>query len=139
MGTDYRSLITTALGHFNRGDLDRYLELYRDDIRIHGLPPDLPPGIEGVKAFYLMFFSAFPDAKVTAKDFLVDSDRVAVRFTLTGTHKGAFMGIPATGRPISADGITILRFEGKVCPERWTQSDMLGILTQIGAMPAAAA
>ena len=55
-----------------------------------------------------------------------------------GTHHGEFMGVPATGTQIALAGITILRFEGDQVVERWSQADMLGLLVQLGAVPAPA-
>ena len=67
-----------------------------------------------------------------------EGDRYVCRFTMTGTHEGEFMGVSATGREIALPGITILRFEGDRCAERWSNADMLGLLVQLGAVPAPA-
>jgi predicted ester cyclase len=64
---------------------------------------------------------------------------VAVRFTLTGTHTGELLGVPASGEHIDAEGITILHFSGDRVVERWNRLDDVAFLTQIGAMPAATA
>jgi predicted ester cyclase len=57
---------------------------------------------------------------------------------MTGRHVGEFMGVPATGSLIALPGITILHFRGSRCIERFSQADMLGLLIQIGAVPAPA-
>jgi predicted ester cyclase len=63
---------------------------------------------------------------------------VASRWTITGTHRGTFQGVPATGRLITFSGIDFSRVvEGKVA-EHWAQFDLLAVLQQIGALPAAA-
>lgn len=79
-----------------------------------------------------------PDATIDAQDLLTDGDRVAVRFTLTGTHTGELFGAPATDARIDAEGITIVRFSGDRVVERWNRLDDIAFLTQIGAMPATA-
>jgi predicted ester cyclase len=63
-----------------------------------------------------------------------DADQVAVPYTMTGTHKGMFQGIPATGKKIQARGVLIARFENGKIAERWGSSDELGILKQLGAV-----
>jgi len=57
---------------------------------------------------------------------------------MTGRHVDEFMGVPATGTPVTLRGITILHFRGGRCVERYSQADMLGLLIQIGAVPAPA-
>jgi predicted ester cyclase len=61
-----------------------------------------------------------------------------VRFTMSARHVGEFMGVPPTGRDIALPGITTLRFDGDRCVERHTQTDMLGLMVQLGAVPAPA-
>ena len=58
---------------------------------------------------------------------------------MTGVHKGAFLGVPVTGKPYVLPGITIMRFGGNTVIERWSNADMLGVLVQIGAVPPPAA
>jgi steroid delta-isomerase-like uncharacterized protein len=76
---------------------------------------------------------AFPDMHVDAVKLVADDNNVAFAYTLTGTHKGNFMGIPGTGRKIKVRGMQISRFENGKMVERWGSSDQLGILQQIGA------
>lgn len=66
---------------------------------------------------------------------MADEDNVAISYTVTGTHNGDFLGIPATGRPIKARGVQVARFENGKIVERWGSSDQLGILQQIGVDP----
>lgn len=65
-----------------------------------------------------------------------EGDRLVARFSLTGRHAGDFLGVPATGREVELAGITILAFEDGRAVERWSSADMLGLLVQIGAVPA---
>jgi predicted ester cyclase len=69
---------------------------------------------------------------------VADDDNVAIAYTLTGTHRGDFMGIAPTGRKVSARGVQIARFENGKLVERWGSSDQLGILQQIGGKAAGA-
>ncbi len=79
-----------------------------------------------------MLRAAFPDLHVTAEDIIAEGDKVVVRGTISGTHKGEFMGIPATGKEGRVTGISTFRLaDGKVC-EGWAESDSLGLLIQLG-------
>ncbi len=130
-----RAAIERARDAWNAGDLDGYLQLYDDGIRLHGYAPE-PMDKTGVRAFYESVFTAFPSPQLDFHDVFGDGDRMCIRFTMTGTHEGEFLGVPATGRDIALPGITTLQFRDGRCVERWSQADMLGLLVQLGAVPA---
>jgi steroid delta-isomerase-like uncharacterized protein len=123
-----------AQQQWNAGNLDGYLELYSPDIVFHGLQ-GVEPGIDSVRGFYQAFWAAFPGCKLDFEDTIAEGDRVAIRFAVRGTHGGEFQGIPATGKSVDVAGISIMRFQGGKCVERWSQADFLGMLQQIGAIP----
>jgi predicted ester cyclase len=129
--------LTKAVDSWNAGDLDGYLELYRDDIRLHGYAPE-PMGKTEVRGFYEGIFAGFGSPQLEFHEVLWDGDACSIRFTMTGRHVGEFMGVPATDTEIALQGITILHFEGDQLVERFSQADMLGLLVQVGAMPAPA-
>lgn len=79
---------------------------------------------------------AFPDFRFTIEDQILAGDKVATRWLIRGTHQGEFQGIPASGRQVSVSGITIFRIANGKLIEGWTNEDLLGLLTQIGAFPA---
>jgi steroid delta-isomerase-like uncharacterized protein len=119
----------------NRGDLQTWFDLHDATVVAHGLMSVEPLGLDGVKQFYSALWGAFPDAQVTGRDLVGEDDEVTIRFTLGGTHQGDFVGIPATGRSVAVDGISIYRFrEGKIV-ERWTVVDALAMMQQLGAIP----
>ena len=120
---------------WNAGDLAGYLQLYDPDVRLHGYS-GVEPGLDNVRRFYEGFWAAFPDSRLIFEDLFPYEDRVACRFVVRATHRGELMGVPATGKEIALPGITILRFAGERCVERWSQADFLGLLQQIGAIPA---
>jgi predicted ester cyclase len=109
---------------------EKYLKLYDPSIVLHGY--GLPPGIDAVRAHYDRLWSAFPDVTLQIDDILESGDRLANRFTISGTHTGEFRGAAPTGRRIEYSGITILRFSGGRCVERWSQTDTLSMLRQLG-------
>jgi steroid delta-isomerase-like uncharacterized protein len=80
---------------------------------------------------------AFPDLLWTVEDMVADGDTVAVRYTMTGTHRGDFAGVPPTGKAVAAQSMAFYRLaDGKIVEER-AQLDMLSVLQQLGAVPAA--
>lgn len=119
----------------NRGNLGMIEKATAANIVDHSLAPGLPPGVEGVKQWFGMMRKAFPDARVTVNDILGEGDKVVTRVTLRGTHKGEFLGVPATGKPVSIEGIDISRFSGGKLVEHWGQFDALGLMQQLGAVP----
>ena len=129
--------LTTALDRWNAGDLDGYLRLYDDAIRLHGYSPE-PMGKAEVRGFYEQIFAGFERPQLEFHEVLWDGDACTIRFTMTGRHVGEFLGVPGTGTDVAMPGITILHFAGDRVVERWSQADMLGYLVQVGAVPAPA-
>ncbi len=129
--------LNSAREKFNQGDIEGYLTtLYAPDVVAHFLPPGLPGGYEGLRMFYSGFLASFPDARLEFDEIISENDRLAVRYHLNMTHTGDFNGIPATGKQATINGTTIMRFsQGKVV-ERWSESDFLGLLQQLGVIPA---
>jgi predicted ester cyclase len=82
------------------------------------------------------FYGAVPDVHVTINDMVVEGDKVAVRFTLSGTHKGEFMGAPPTGKKVMIEEIGIIRIVGGKFVESWMRYDTLGFMQQLGLVPA---
>ena len=129
--------LSAAAERWNAGDLDGYLALYDEGIRLHGYSPEPMDKVQ-VRGFYQGIFRSFDSPKLEFHEVLWDADTCAIRFTMTGRHVEEFMGVPATGTAIALPGITMLRFRGDRCVERFSQADMLGLLVQIGAVPAPA-
>jgi predicted ester cyclase len=81
-------------------------------------------------------WAAFPGCQLTVDDTIAEGDQLAVRFHLSGEHHGEIMGVPPTGRAFVLNGQTVLRFRDGRVVERWTTGDLLGLLIQLGAIPA---
>jgi steroid delta-isomerase-like uncharacterized protein len=122
---------------FNRGNLNRLEEFMAPNFVEHEeLPPGVPRDREGVKQLTLTLRSAFPDFKATIDDAIAEGDKLVVRQTWTGTHKGDFMGVPPSGKKVSFGVIDILQFsDGKILAH-WGMIDNMGLMQQIGAIPA---
>lgn len=134
--------IERARQQWNAGDLSGYLEVYAEDLRFHGLEPH-PMDKSAVAGFYQRFWSAMgapgrPNPELQFHEQLTDGDLYSCRFTVSGEHRADFQGVPATGRPYVLEGITIMRFRGDQVVERWTTADFLGLMVQLGAVPAPA-
>jgi steroid delta-isomerase-like uncharacterized protein len=108
-------------------------EVVAPDYVNHNMPG--PPGPEGFKQITGMFRAAFPDLRIVVEDTVADGEKVAQRGVATGTHRGDFMGIPATGKQISFSFIDIWLAENGRLKENWVQLDMLGLMQQLGAAP----
>jgi predicted ester cyclase len=122
---------------FNRGNISLVDELFAPDFVEHEeLPPGIPPGREAVKQLPTMFRSAFPDFKVTIDDVIAEGDKVVVRSTWSGTHKGEFMGISPTGKSVSFGVFDTIRIAGGKFVEHWGQMDTIGMMQQLGVIPA---
>ncbi|MGF6778640.1 steroid delta-isomerase-like uncharacterized protein [Paraburkholderia sp. GAS334] len=94
--------------------------------------PGQGPGLEGLKDVLRGMRAAFPDMHWRIEEQLSDADRVLTRFEWTGTHSGAFLGVPATGRPVRVWGMVIDRVqEGKIKESRIIM-DTLGLMIQLG-------
>lgn len=117
----------------NKGNLDIAGEFVTSDFVDHNPPdPNTPTGPEGVKHVFGMFRSAFPDFHATVEDMISEGDRVVTRLTMHGTHKGEFMGIPATGKEINVPVIDIIRLSRGKAVERWGVEDIMGMMQQLG-------
>jgi predicted ester cyclase len=126
-----------AIGHWNAGDLDGYLDLYDDSIKLHGYSAE-PMDKAAVVRHYRAVWAALAadgsaNPRLDIKDVLSNGDRLACRFALSGLHQGPFMGVPATGSPYLCQGITIMRFVGSRVVERWSMTDAVKQFTRIGA------
>ena len=93
-------------------------------------------GPEGYRQFLASLVAAFPDVHFSFDDTIVEGDKVVVRWTFQGTHKGEYAGIAPTGKPITNTGVNIncLNSEGLMV-EGWQYGDELGFLQQLGAIP----
>ena len=91
--------------------------------------------LEGFKKSMGEFFNAFPDNHFTIDDMIAEGDKVAVRYTITGTHKGKFMGIHPTNKKVTLSAIEIDRIVGGKFVEGWIRFDTLGMMQQLGLAP----
>jgi steroid delta-isomerase-like uncharacterized protein len=121
------------------GDIDGFGEHLAEGFVDHDKTPGFEPDKEGVKQALRMYRTAFPDLRMEAEDVLVSGDKVVARVRVTGAHQGEFAGMPATGRSADVRLIDVIRFgEDGLARERWGLFDALGLMQQLGAIPAPA-
>jgi steroid delta-isomerase-like uncharacterized protein len=130
-----RGLIEEVIG---QGNFSLVEELVAPDYIGHSASPELNTR-EGHKQFLMALRRAFPDLRITIEDQITEGDKVVTRWTARGTHQSEFMGIPPTGKQVVMSGIDIDRMANGKLVECWTRSDDLGLLHQLGAIPAPAA
>lgn len=131
------ALMRNAFAAMNRGDLDACVGLLTPDFIINlAGAPHAQSGPRAWRRNAEMLLSAFPDIQFDVEDMFAADDRVAMRLRLKGTHSGEFLGNPATGNKIEYESNELYRIaDGKIA-EEWICSDMLTLMSQIGAIPA---
>jgi steroid delta-isomerase-like uncharacterized protein len=90
---------------------------------------------EQAKQFFGMVHQAFPDLHAEVHDVIAEGELVAARVTYTGTHQGEFLGIPATGKQTTTNGVDLFRMQDGRQAEHWGGPDMFSFLVQLGVMP----
>jgi len=120
----------------NKGNMQAVDELIAPNFVEHNPFPGQAPGVEGLKQAMVALRQAFPDLHVTVDEMLSDGDKVVIRSTMKGTHKGNFMNIPATGKQMSVEGIDIVRISNGRAVEHWGVTDNLTMMQQLGLVPA---
>lgn len=122
---------------WNNGNLDAIDELLSEDHVDHDPGREgTPGGREGMRAFVQMYRTAYPDTHIEFGELVAEGDLVAGNWTATGTHQGELMGIAPTGRSIKITGMGMDRVRDGQIVESWGNYDSLGMLAQLGALPA---
>ncbi len=132
-----RALIHRFVAAADRSDFEEATRCLSPDIAVHigGMPG--PLNLDTFLEFGQGWHSAFPDERTTFEDQIAEGDKVVTRMTSRATHLGELQGIPPTGKEITVTGIWIDEvLDGKIV-ERWGQVDMLGVMQQLGVVPAA--
>ena len=122
---------------FNEAKLDLADEIVTPDHVSHDTStPEHPPGPEGDRQLVNLVRGAFPDGRISIEDLVAEGDRVAVRWTFRGTHRGVFMGIAPTGKEVEMGAMDLVRVAGGKIAETWSNVDMMAMMRQLGAIPA---
>ena len=130
-----KTIVRRLFEEVMKGNLAIADELIAPDYAQHSVF-GIPDGREGFKQFFMAFAAAVPDAHFVIEDVIAEGDKVVTRLTVTGTQTGALQGIPPTGKKFSMKGIDIFRVVDDKIVEHWDAVDQLGMLQQLGAIPA---
>ena len=137
MSNENKAIIRRLIDEvWNQRRLEIVEEIVAPDAVIHSpTVPDLSRGPEGAKQYLRLFWTAFPNLKVTTDDMVAEGDKVALRWSARGTHQGRLMGIEPTGRQMTITGQAIYQIAAGKIKEDWINADALGMLQQLGVVP----
>ncbi|HET9907399.1 MAG TPA: ester cyclase [Anaerolineales bacterium] len=119
---------------YNSNHLDSLTEVVSEDLRTPKIMPGIPSGIEGAKVAHQIMVTGFPDYQTVIDDLFAEGDKVVARITMSGTHLGNFMGMPATGKHVEFTGIYIARIANGKIVEHWGEEDGVSLLSQLGVL-----
>ena len=130
-------LIRRLYDEVNKGNLAIVDELISPNFVLHHpLSPEVLRGPEGFKQLVTRLRTAFPDLSIATEDMLAEGDKVAVWFTVRGTHQGVLLDMPPTGKPVNLTGVAMYRIgDGKIVEDRVAE-DLLALMQQLGRAPA---
>ena len=132
MSTEQNKKIVLRI--FSEGMTERKFQVFEELISenfINHSFPNSQPGPKGFKAIIQQFTSAFPDMKISVQGIIAEGETVATRGSLSGTHKGEFMGIAATGKKVRIEYVDFWKLSSGKCVENWVQMDIAGVLQQL--------
>lgn len=124
---------------YNKRRVDLIEEFFAADVIQHVVGYPLFTGLEALRQNVAMGLNGFPDFRISFEDEIAAGDKVAARWTMTGTQKGEAYGIPATGKQVVHSGMTFYRLSNAKIAELWFLADTLGMLQQLGVIPQGAA
>ncbi|WP_406340249.1 ester cyclase [Streptomyces sp. NBC_00648] len=132
---DNKKLVRRFYREIDEGNIDAMDELVAEDYIDHSPPPfPVPPGREGVKQAFRVFWDATPGThEIEAQ--IAEGDKVVTRMTARGVHEGDLPGIPGTGNHLEMTATVIHRIEDGRLVEKWSDKDNLHLLQQLGVIP----
>ena len=134
---DHTGSIRRLYDLINAGDIDGFGRQLADGFVEHDVSPGFPPTKAGVVQYFKMLVTAFPDLRMNVEDVIASGDKAVARVQVSGTHKGEFMGMPATGKSAAVNLIDITRFgDDGLAREHWGVVDQLALMQQLGVIPA---
>jgi steroid delta-isomerase-like uncharacterized protein len=121
---------------WNQGNLDVIPEIIAANHVHHDPANPGASGPEGMKQLVSMYRAAFPDTRFTVEDQIAEGAKVVTRWTARGTHQGELMGIAPTNKTMELTGMDIHRIVNGMIEEHWSNWDTIGLLQQLGVVPA---
>jgi steroid delta-isomerase-like uncharacterized protein len=134
MSDEIKAAVRRAYDAMNTGDLAFLAEAMADDFVEHEQFPGMPPTKEGTLQIFKALRESFPDLRMTLHDMIAEGDKVFIRATMSGTHRGMFMGMPATAKHFSVPIADFLRFRNGKVVEHWGVTDSGTMMQQLGVV-----
>lgn len=129
-----RDILQQAFQVLNsEADRSHYFDLHDDSLVTHGLPGNFSSDKEGMMKLYSEVWRAFPDANFNLDRVVAEGSEAACMFSLVGTQKNEFMGVPPSNKQIKIDGMIFFRFRASKIVERWEILDVVSAMKQLGA------
>jgi len=128
-----RGVVRRLAGTFNdpqRRELS-YFDFYDESLTFHDFPPNQTANKEGFKQFIYLLWKAFPDIIITFEEIIIEGNKVACRYNLSGTHKGEFEDLLPTDKQFRVNGMTVFSFRDAKVIERWNLVDMKSLIEQL--------
>lgn len=136
---DNKNIVRRYREIYNANNIDALGEVLAPAFVAHNMLPNVPRTLEGAKMIHSQNIAVFPDSHTTTNDLIAEGDMVVERWTVTMHHTGApfFIGnLPASGKKVEVSGINTYRIaDGKIV-ETWADMDFLGVMQQVGLIPA---
>ena len=136
---EMRAALTKMLDDFwHKEDIEAAYAIYSDDVVFRRIPfPPMVGKAANMQADAGML-AAFSDNKTTVDEIIIEGDAAVIRWTWEATHSGVSpsLGIPPTGKRVGIVGCSIFHFRNGKIVEQWEYSDLLGLLQQLGVIPA---
>jgi predicted ester cyclase len=132
---DNKARYRAFVDELKKGNIDGVDEFFAPDYEEHSAPPGAPPGIETIKMVFRMFRTAFPDVVFNVTDLVAEGDKLCTYVIGEGTHEGPFMGVAPTGKRCRWAAFGINRYVDGRIKEHWGLPDLMGLMTQLGAIP----
>ena len=129
-----KALVRRFYEQIDKGNIDAMDEMVAEDYIDHNPAPFVSAtGLEGLKQSFKVFQKATPGYHII-EDQIAEGDKVVTRLTSIGKHDGDLPGAPRTGNDMKMTSITIHRIENGKLAEKWSEKDMIALLTQLGVM-----
>lgn len=132
-----KTIVRNLMERLDARDVEGVLSYNAPNAVWHGFAP-VALDNEGYRQAIWAFLNAFPDSRFPVSEYIAEGDKVAAPHQLRGTQNGAFQNIPPSGKSAVVDAIALFRLENDKVVETWLSADLLGMLMQIGAIPAPA-
>jgi steroid delta-isomerase-like uncharacterized protein len=134
MSSQNKVLATSIMEElYSKGDMSVVDKIVSADY-VYRAPGLEVRGPKDLKEFVAEYRTAFPDLNVRIDDMIAEGEKVAIRFTMSGTHAGDFDGLAPTNKKVEATGILINRYENGKLVEDWDQFDIYSLMQQLGAV-----